>query len=106
MTQPGLAPVGQPAAGQPIVAFLAALLISFVVASMLGLTGPFTVFQGIAVAPFFIWELVIGLWMTFKGFNRSAPIVMAAMGTASPPAERTATSVRTDAGVAAKAGAA
>ena len=42
------------------------------VATMLGLTGPYTVFQGIAVAPFFIWELVIGLWMTFKGFNRDA----------------------------------
>lgn len=55
----------------------APLLISFVVGTMLGLTGPFTIWQGIAVAPFFIWELVIGLWMTFKGFNTSSPILSA-----------------------------
>jgi len=34
--------------------------------------------QGLAVAPIFIWELSVGLWMTFKGFNASAPIVVAA----------------------------
>jgi hypothetical protein len=56
----------------------APLLISFVVATMLGVTGPGTIWQGIAVAPFFIWELVVGLWMTFKGFDRSAPLVVAA----------------------------
>ena len=73
---------------------------------VLGVTEPGTPWHGISVAPIFFWELIVGLWMTFKGFNRTAPIVMAAMGTESPPAERTATSVRTDAGVTAKAGAA
>jgi Domain of unknown function (DUF4386) len=73
---------------------------------VLGVTDPGTPWHGISVAPIFFWELIVGLWMTFKGFNRSAPIVMAAMGAESPPAERTATSVRTDAGVTAKAGAA
>ncbi len=52
----------------------APLFITFIVASMLGLTGPYTIWQGIAVAPFFIWELVVGLWMTFKGFNSSSSV--------------------------------
>ena len=56
----------------------APLLIAFVVGTMLGVTGPGTAWQAIAVAPFFFWELIVGLWMTFKGFNRSAPIVTAA----------------------------
>jgi hypothetical protein len=53
----------------------APLFISWVVGTMLGVTGPGTLWQGIAVAPFFIWELAVGLWMTFKGFNRNAPIL-------------------------------
>ena len=73
---------------------------------VLGVTEPGTPWHGISVAPIFFWELFVGLWMTFKGFNRAAPIVMAAMATQSPPAERTATSLPTDAGVTAKAGAA
>jgi len=55
----------------------APILISFVVGTILGVTGPGTVFHGIAVAPFFIWELVLGLWLTFKGFNESSPIAVA-----------------------------
>ena len=73
---------------------------------VLGVTEPGTPWHGISVAPIFFWELIVGLWMTFKGFNRSAPIVMAAMGTEVVPAEGTATSVRTDGGATAKAGAA
>jgi hypothetical protein len=57
----------------------APLFIAFIVATMLGITGPGTIWQGIAVAPFFIWELVVGLWMTFKGFSRTSPIVAAQM---------------------------
>jgi hypothetical protein len=53
----------------------APLLIAFVIGSMLGVTGPGTVFQGIAVAPFFIWELVIGCWMVVKGFDPASPIL-------------------------------
>jgi len=47
----------------------------FIVGTILGVTGAGTAFQAIAVAPFFIWELVVGLWMTFKGFDRNAPIL-------------------------------
>jgi hypothetical protein len=35
------------------------------------------VFLGIAVMPFFIWELVLGLWLTFKGFNESSALAVA-----------------------------
>ena len=42
---------------------------------LLGLHGEQSVFAAIALAPIFFWELSIGLWMTFKGFNRSAPIL-------------------------------
>jgi hypothetical protein len=60
----------------------APILISYTIGTILGLTGPGTLFQGIAVMPFFIWELVLGLWLTFKGFSRSAPIVAAAIADA------------------------
>lgn len=55
----------------------APVYISFTVGTMLGITGPGTVWQAVGVAPFFIWELAVGLWMTFKGFDRSAPLVAA-----------------------------
>jgi hypothetical protein len=56
----------------------APLFIAFVIGTMLGLTGAGTAFHAIAVAPFFFWELFVGLWMTFKGFNAAAPILAAA----------------------------
>ena len=55
----------------------APILIAFVVGTILGLTGPGTLFHGIAVAPFFIWELVLGLWLTFKGFNENSRLGLA-----------------------------
>jgi hypothetical protein len=70
----GLVPRGIPALGL----IGAPLFIAFVAGTMLGITGPGTIWQGIAVAPFFIWELAIGLWMTFKGFRTTAPIVVEA----------------------------
>jgi hypothetical protein len=44
---------------------------------MLGLDSENSVFSAIALAPIFFWELSVGLWMTFKGFDRSA---LAALG--------------------------
>jgi hypothetical protein len=72
----------------------APILISFVIGNILGVAQPGTLFQGIAVMPFFIWELVLGLWLTFKGFNESAPIAVAERARLAP------------AGAVAKAGAA
>jgi hypothetical protein len=39
-----------------------------------------TIWQGIAVAPIFFWELALGLWMTIKGFNQSAPLIVKLRG--------------------------
>lgn len=55
----------------------APILITWVIAMILGLTAPGTPFHVIAVMPFFIWELVLGLWLTFKGFNENSPIAIA-----------------------------
>jgi hypothetical protein len=49
----------------------APLLLASVLARMLGVHDQ-AVFAAIALAPIFFWELSIGLWMTFKGFNPSA----------------------------------
>jgi len=57
----------------------APVMISFVISAMLGLTWLGSSFNGIAGAPFFFWELAVGLWMVFKGFDRNAPIVAAAI---------------------------
>jgi len=55
----------------------APILIAFVVGMILGIARPGTPFHAIAVMPFFIWELALGLWLTFKGFNESSPIGLA-----------------------------
>ena len=80
----------------------APILIAYVICNILGLTGPGTLFQGVAVFPFFTWELVLGLWLTFKGFNKNSPIAL------EEEARREAKSVshRSQSGVVAKAGAA
>jgi hypothetical protein len=55
----------------------APILISFVIGLILGVAQVGTLFHIVAVMPFFIWELVLGLWLTFKGFNESSPIAVA-----------------------------
>jgi hypothetical protein len=55
----------------------APILITYTIGTVLGLTGPGSIFQVVAVMPFFIWELVLGLWLTFKGFNESSPLAVA-----------------------------
>jgi hypothetical protein len=55
----------------------APILIAYVIGTILGVTGPGTIFQGIAVMPFFIWELVLGLWLTFKGFDEHSRLGLA-----------------------------
>jgi len=55
----------------------APLLMASAIGTMFGLLGEGSVFAAIALAPIFIWELSIGAWMTFKGFNRTA---LAALG--------------------------
>jgi hypothetical protein len=53
----------------------APLLISSAIGTLFGINDPVSVWSGIATLPIFLWELALGLWMTFKGFNPSAPIL-------------------------------
>ena len=64
----------------------APILISFVVLSILGVRVQGTPFQAIAVFPFFTWELLLGVWLTFKGFNESSPIAVAERARLAPVA--------------------
>jgi hypothetical protein len=71
---------------------------SWVVGNVLGVTETGTPWQSIGVAPIFVWELALGLWMAFKGFR--APAVAALYG-ASEPLDRTVVAI---AAASAKAG--
>jgi Domain of unknown function (DUF4386) len=53
----------------------APLLFSSTIGTMFGVNDPNTLWTGLATMPIFFWELSVGLWMTFKGFNPSAPIL-------------------------------
>ncbi len=60
----------------------APLMITFAIAALLGQSETGDTFNQLAGAPFFIWELAVGLWMVVKGFDRQAPIIAAAISRA------------------------
>ncbi len=63
----------------PVIGLIGApLFTSWIIGYILGVTEPGTAWHGIGVAPIFIWELSLGLWMTFKGFRKDAPLMVAA----------------------------
>ncbi len=70
---------------------------------VLGVTEPGTPWHGISVAPIFFWELIVGLWMTFKGFKPSA---VASLGYDASSAGADDIAVPSHTSVATKAGAA
>jgi hypothetical protein len=78
------------------------LIIASGLAIVLGLIERGGAVQGIATIPEFIWELSIGLYLTFKGFKSTAPILATTVAGAGSPAG--SASVRSEAAVAAKAG--
>ena len=43
--------------------------------TLFGVNDPMSIWTGIATIPIFIWELSIGLYMTFKGFRPSAQLL-------------------------------
>ena len=55
----------------------APLILASATGRMFGLHSDTSVFAGVATLPIFLWELSLGLWLTFKGFNPSA---LAALG--------------------------
>lgn len=69
----------------PLVGLLGApLFTSWIVAYVLGFTETGTAWHTIGVAPMFVWELSLGLWMTFKGFRREAPLMVEAASRVRP----------------------
>ena len=54
------------------------LMTSSVIGQILGINEKISVWSLIALLPIFAWELSLGLYMAVKGFNRSAPIMVAA----------------------------
>jgi hypothetical protein len=69
-----------------------------------GITQPGSPWHGLSVAPIFFWELLVGLWMTFKGFRKEAPLMLEA---AEAEAARSSTGATVAlVGAASKAGAA
>jgi len=63
----------------PVLGLIGApLFTSWIIGYIFGITEGGAVWHSIAVAPIFLWELSLGLWMTFKGFNRTSPLITAA----------------------------
>ena len=62
----------------------APLLIAAKVATIFGVNDDTTVWSLVALAPIFLWELSLGLWLTFKGF-RASPVTSGAV----PSSDRT-----------------
>ena len=61
----------------PVLGLIGApLFTSWIIGYVLGVTEPGTAWHGIGVAPIFVWELSLGLWMTFKGFRKEAPLMV------------------------------
>lgn len=55
----------------------APLLTSSTLGMRLGVNERASVWEVVGTAPIFFWELSLRLWMMFKGFNPSAPILAA-----------------------------
>ncbi len=81
------------------------LLIAANIGRLVGVNDQYSVFSVIAVAPIFIWEASLGLWLVFKGFRKDAPIMVEAAGE-DPSHRATAGAGRTSVAAASKAGAA
>ncbi len=63
----------------PVIGLIGApLFASWVIGYVLGVTEADSAWHAIGVAPIFIWELSLGLWMTFKGFRKEAPLMVEA----------------------------
>lgn len=62
----------------PVLGLIGApLLLSANLGIMFGINTQISVWSAIGLPGIFFWELLLGLWMTLKGFNRSAPIMVA-----------------------------
>ena len=53
----------------------APLLLSSSIGIMFGVNSATSIWAGVATLPILLWELSLGLWMTFRGFDPSAAIL-------------------------------
>lgn len=62
------------------------LMISSVVGQILGVNEQYSAWSAIALLPIFAWEFSLGIWLVFKGFKASAPVLagMASDSSATP----------------------
>jgi hypothetical protein len=81
------------------------LLIAANIGRLVGVNDQYSAFSVIAVAPIFLWELSLGLWLVFKGFRKDAPIMVEA-AREGPSHRATAGAGRSSVAAASKAGAA
>jgi hypothetical protein len=90
----------------PVLGLIGApLFTSWIIGYILGITEGGTPWHAIGVAPIFFWELSLGLWMTFKGFRKDAPLMVEAAAEAAS-LDRSASITRSSIGMASTAGAA
>jgi hypothetical protein len=91
----------------PLLALLGApLMISSALGQVVGINSEYSAWSAIALVPIFLWELTLGLWLVFKGFKASAPIMVDAAAAEMGRLERSATGVGSEALIASQAGAA
>lgn len=88
----------------PVIGLIGApLFTSWIIGYIFGITEGGTPWHAIGVAPIFVWELSLGLWMTFKGFRAPAVAKLGYEGAVQPDGDATVTA---PGAVATKAGAA
>jgi hypothetical protein len=81
------------------------LLISSAIGQVVGINEQYSAWSAIAVLPIFLWELLLGLWLVFKGFRKDAPLMIEAAAEEATSHDSASVS-RSSIGVASKAGAA
>jgi hypothetical protein len=70
----------------PVLGLIGApLFTSWIIGYIFNITDGGSAWHAIAVAPIFFWELSLGLWMTFKGFRKEAPLMIDAAAEATSP---------------------
>jgi hypothetical protein len=70
----------------PILGLIAApILITSTVLTMFGAIEQYSALSGLTALPIAVWEFSLGLYLVFKGFKASAPIMVAAAGRSGSP---------------------
>ena len=84
----------------------APLMISSALGQVVGINSEYSAWSAIALVPIFLWELTLGLWLVFKGFKASAPIMVEVAAAEVGPLALSATRVGAEAPIPSSAGAA